>query len=102
MSFFGPIATPVLNEASSPAIRRALHRVRVVGNFASVQVAVQMIGFLAGILLVRRLDQHDYAYYTIANAMQGTINLLADIGISIGFILIGGRILEGGPRFTET
>jgi len=101
MSFFGPTATPVLNEASSPAIRRALHRARIVGHFASVQVAVQMIGFLAGILLVRRLEQREYAYYTIANTMQGTINLLADIGISIGLISIGGRIWHDRHRFGE-
>lgn len=101
MSFFGPIATPTLNEASSPAIRRALHRARIVGNFASVQVGVQLIGFLAGILLVRRLEQREYAYFTIANTMQGTINLLADIGISIGLVSIGGRVWHDRHRFGE-
>jgi hypothetical protein len=101
MSFFGPISTPALNEASSPAIRRALHRVRIVGNFISVQIAVQLIGFLAGILLIRRLEQRDYAYFTITNAMQGTINILADIGISIGLISIGGRVWHDRRRFGE-
>ena len=101
MSFFGPISTPVLNEASSPAIRRALHRARIVGNFVSFQVAVQLIGFLAGILLVRRLEQREYAYFTITNAMQGTINLLADIGISIGLVSIGGRVWHDRHRFGE-
>lgn len=101
MSFFGPISTPVLNEASSPAIRRALHRARIVGNFISVQIGVQLIGFLAGILLVRRLEQRDYAYFTITNAMQGTINVLADIGISIGLVSIGGRVWHDRHRFGE-
>ena len=99
MSFFGPISPPVLDEASTPLIRRALHRARIVGNFASVQVIVQVIGFLSGILLVRHLDQREYAYYTIANTMQGTINLLADIGISIGLISIGGRVWQDRHRF---
>jgi O-antigen/teichoic acid export membrane protein len=101
MSFFGPTATPVLNEASSPTIRRALQRARVVGNFVTVQAIVQLIGFLAGILLVRRLDQHEYAYFTIANSMQGTINLLADIGISIGLVSIGGRVWNDRRRFGQ-
>jgi O-antigen/teichoic acid export membrane protein len=101
MSFFGPTATPVLNEASSPTIRRALHRARVLGNFILVQSIVQVIGFLAGILLVRHLDQREYAYFTITNSMQGTINLLADIGISIGLVSIGGRVWHDRRRFGE-
>jgi O-antigen/teichoic acid export membrane protein len=101
MSFFGPTATPVLNEASSPTIRRALHRARVVGNFVTVQAIVQLIGFLAGILLVRRLEQREYAYFTITNSIQGTINLLADIGISIGLVSIGGRVWHDRRRFGE-
>src|SRR5204863_7484915 len=92
---------PVLNEASTPIIRRALHRARIVGNFALVQSAVQVIGFVSGILLVRRLDQREYAFFTIANTMQGTINVLADIGISIGLVSIGGRVWQDGHRFGE-
>jgi O-antigen/teichoic acid export membrane protein len=101
MSFFGPISPPVLNEASTPIIRRALHRARIVGNFALVQSAVQVIGFVSGILLIRRLDQREYAYFTIANTMQGTLNLLADIGISIGLVSIGGRVWHDRHRFGQ-
>src|ERR1700726_2146522 len=101
MSFFGPISTPVLDESSTPPIRRALHRARVVGKFAIVQGVVQIIGFLSGILLVRSLDLHEYAYFTIANTMQGTINLLADIGISVGLVSIGGRVWQDRHRFGQ-
>jgi len=101
MSFFGPISPPVLNEASTPIIRRALHRARVVGNFAFVQGVVQVIGFLSGILLIRRLDQREYAYFTIANTMQGTLNVLADIGISVGLVSIGGRVWQDRHRFGQ-
>src|SRR5450759_975536 len=45
MSFFGPISRPLLNEATTPIIRRALQRARIVGNFAFVQALVQLIGF---------------------------------------------------------
>src|SRR3954466_10714670 len=101
MSFFGSISSPILDEASTPLIRRALHRARVVGSFAMVQGVVQFIGFLSGILLVRALSQHEYAWFTIANTMQGTINLLADIGISVGLISIGGRVWQDRRRFGE-
>jgi O-antigen/teichoic acid export membrane protein len=101
MSFFGPISPPVLNEASTPVIRRALHRARIVGNFALVQGIVQVISFLSGILLIRRLDQREYAYFTIANTMQGTLNVLADIGISIGLVSIGGRVWQDRHRFGQ-
>jgi O-antigen/teichoic acid export membrane protein len=101
MSFFGPISPPVLSEASTPIIRRALHRARVVGNFAFVQGIVQVISFLSGILMIRYLDQREYAYFTIANTMQGTLNVLADIGISIGLISIGGRVWQDRHRFGQ-
>jgi O-antigen/teichoic acid export membrane protein len=101
MGFFGPTSPPLLDESSTPLLRRALHRARIVGNFAAVQAAVQVIGFFTGILLVRSLSQREYAYFTIANTMQGTINLLADIGISVGLISIGGRVWHDRHRFGE-
>src|SRR5713101_1988875 len=101
MSFFGPISTPVLDESSAPILRRAFYHARIVGNFALVQAGVQTIGFLSGILLVRWLPQQEYAYFTIANTIQGTINLLADIGISVGLISIGGRVWQDRHRFGQ-
>jgi O-antigen/teichoic acid export membrane protein len=101
MSFFNPISPPLLEEGSAPIIRRAFQRARIIGNFAIAQAIVQMIGFLSGILLVRTLEQREYAYFTIANTMQGTINLLADIGISVGMISIGGRVWQDRHRFGQ-
>jgi O-antigen/teichoic acid export membrane protein len=101
MSLFGPISRPLLNETTTPIIRRALQRAKIVGNFAFVQGMVQLIGFGSGILLVRWLDQREYAYFTIANTMQGTINVLADMGISIGLISIGGRVWHDRYRFGQ-
>ena len=74
---------------------------RQVGRFAWVQMFVQLIGFATGILLVRGMEQREYALFTIANTMQGTINILADIGISIGLISIGGRVWHDRHRFGE-
>ena len=100
MNFFDSIS-PLLGESSRPAIRRAFQQARIVGNFAIVQAFVQIIGFCSGILIVRTLEQRDYAYFTIANTMQGTINVLADIGISVGLISIGGRVWQDRHRFGQ-
>ena len=88
MSFFVPVSTPVLDEASTPILRRAFDHARRIGSYAIVQAIGQVIAFGSGILLVRWLPQREYAYFTIANAMQATLMLLADIGISIGLISI--------------
>jgi len=101
MSFFLPASTPALDEASTTILRRAFDQARRIGNYALVQTAVQIIAFASGILLVRWLPQREYAFFTIANAMQATLILLADIGISTGLILIGGRIWHDRHRFGE-
>ena len=101
MSFFGPISPPTIAETSSPILHRALRRVRVVGSFAAVQAIVQLISFASGILIVHTLTQRNYAYFTIANTMQATIQVLADIGISVGLISIGGRVWHDRNRFGQ-
>ena len=93
-------AAPVV-ASLPPSGGRGFLLARRVGHFASIQMLVQLMGFAAGILLVRRLDQHEYALFTIANTMQGAINVLADIGISIGLVSIGGRVWQDRNRFGE-
>src|SRR5438046_8701116 len=85
----------------SPYLRRLSRSGRVVGSFVTVQIIMQIIGVLSGILLIRVLEQREYAFFTIANTMQGTLNLLADIGVSIGLVSIGGRVWQERPRFSQ-
>jgi O-antigen/teichoic acid export membrane protein len=101
MNSLGPVPLPVVGETSTPLLQRAIYRARAIGRFALVQAAVQLIAFLSGIFLVRWLSQQEYAYFTIANTMQGTINLLADIGISVGLVSIGGRVWQDRHRFGQ-
>jgi O-antigen/teichoic acid export membrane protein len=101
MSFFAPVSTPVLADGYTPVLRRAFDHARRVGNYAVVQACVQLLAFTSGILLVRWLPQREYAYFTIANAMQATLNVLADIGISVGVISIGGRVWQDRHRFGQ-
>ncbi len=91
----------VTDVSPSPYLQRLIRSGRIVGGFVTIQAIVQVIGFLSGILLIRVLDQREYAFFTIANTMQGTLNLLADIGISIGLVSIGGRVWQDRTRFSE-
>ena len=87
--------------SQSPYLQRLIRSGRIVGGFVTIQVIVQIMGFLSGILLIRVLNQREYAFFTIANTMQGTLNVLADIGISIGLVSIGGRVWQDRGRFSE-
>ena len=98
MSFSSDTCTAAAQATQS---KGSLRFARQVGRFAWVQMLVQLTGFATGILLVRCMEQREYALFTIANTMQGTINILADIGISIGLISIGGRVWQDGHRFGE-
>jgi len=70
-------------------------------RFLSLEVLIQALGFAAGVLLVRVLPKAEYAYFTIANTMQQTMNLLADNGISSGLTAIGGRVWNDRSRFGQ-
>src|SRR3981081_1271211 len=98
MSFLVPVSPPPLDESSTPILRRAFGHARRIGNYALVQAAVQLIAFSSGILLVRCPAERECAFFTIANAMQATLMLLADIGISVGMISIGGRVWHDRHR----
>ncbi|MBI3652537.1 MAG: polysaccharide biosynthesis protein [Acidobacteria bacterium] len=76
-----------------------LSRVQLLSRFVSVQVVVQALTAISGILLVRILSQHEYAYFTIANSMLGTMAILADSGIGIGLSSIGGKVWQDRQRF---
>src|SRR5437016_3553044 len=91
----------VTDVAQSPYLRRLIRSGRVVGSFVTVQIIVQLVGFLSGILLIRMLEQRQYAFFTIANTMQGTLNLLADVGIIVGLVSIGGKVWQNPPRFSQ-
>src|SRR5437588_2434349 len=101
MNFGAASSSAVAAAGFTPLMRRAFYHARIIGNLAIVQAVVQVLGFLSGILIIRSLTQQEYAYFTIANTMQGTLNLLADIGISAGVISIGGRVWQDRHRFGQ-
>lgn len=55
---------------------------------------IQFVGLLGGILVIRLLPKEQYALYTIANTMLGTMTILADGGISQAVLAQGGRFFK--------
>jgi hypothetical protein len=56
------------------------------------QVAVQILGLLAGIAVVRLLSPLQYAAYTVTNAATGALIAIADSGLAAGVLAHGGQV----------
>ena len=67
---------------------------KLIGVTGGAQVLIQGIGFLVGIYIIHMLSKEQYAYYTLANTMLGTMTVLADGGISTGVMAEGGKQWE--------
>lgn len=70
-----------------------------IAHFLTLEVFVQALGFAAGILLVRLLNKNEYAFFTVAVTMQGTMNMLCDNGVGAGISGIGGGVWQDRHRF---
>ncbi|PSB45442.1 polysaccharide biosynthesis protein [Cyanosarcina cf. burmensis CCALA 770] len=80
---------------------KAIYWGKVLSKFISIQLFVQTLSFICSILLIRTLDKQQYAYYTIANTMQASMNMLADSGISISLSALGGKVWQDRYRFGQ-
>jgi O-antigen/teichoic acid export membrane protein len=67
---------------------------RLISITGSAQLLIQIIGFTCGILVIRVLSTQEYALYTLANTMLGTMLILADGGISIGVMSEGRKVWQ--------
>ncbi|MDO9314992.1 MAG: hypothetical protein Q7T97_10650 [Burkholderiaceae bacterium] len=72
-------------------LRKWIHLLAFTGM---AQVAVQAIGFVSGILIVRLLPLHEYALYTLANSLLGAMTILADGGVANGVMAEGGKVWQ--------
>lgn len=62
------------------------------------QILIQGLGLIGGILVIRLLPTHEYGLYTLANTMLGTMNILADGGISSSVMSQGGRVWQNREK----
>jgi O-antigen/teichoic acid export membrane protein len=75
-----------------PGYSKAFEWIKLISMIGSVQVIVQGISFVSGILVVNMLPKGEYALYTLANTMLGTMVVLADGGISTGVMAHGAKV----------
>ena len=73
-------------------------RLALLTSFASTQMAVQIIGFAVGIVLIRHMTQVDYGHYTLALSMVGMASVVTDLGLSAGVMALGGRLMGDKRR----
>jgi O-antigen/teichoic acid export membrane protein len=73
---------------------KAMYWGKLVSITGSAQIIVQAVGFVCGILIIRLLPVQEYAFYTLANTMLGTMTVLADGGISTGVMAQGGKVWQ--------
>lgn len=65
---------------------------RLLGVTTITQLLIQLLGLISGIFIIRLLPTREYAWYTIANTMLGTISVLSDAGISTAMMAHGGKV----------
>lgn len=75
-----------------PNYSRIIKWGKLISLTGSMQLLGKAVGFLSGILIIRLLPVQEYALYTLANTMLGTMYLLADGGISAGVMSNGGKV----------
>lgn len=66
--------------------------IRVILLAGGTQALIQFLTLLTGLVVVRLLSIQEYAYYTIVNAMIGTLTVLTDGGASQSVLSQGGKV----------
>jgi O-antigen/teichoic acid export membrane protein len=79
---------------TNPNYARIVEWGKLISITGTTQIIVQALGFISGILVVRLLSVNEYALYTLANTMLGTMTVLADSGISNGVMAQGGKVWQ--------
>jgi O-antigen/teichoic acid export membrane protein len=69
----------------------------LIGYFVS-QVAMQAMGFISGLVIIRSLTKDDYAFYTILMTMGPVMTMLSDAGVGTGLSAIGCKIWQDNER----
>ncbi|MBD8389757.1 polysaccharide biosynthesis protein [Dysgonomonas sp. BGC7] len=88
------VLSKLYNIKNHPHYAKALHWGKLISVTGSAQMIVQAVGFVSGILVIRMLPVEEYAIYTLANTMLGTMTVLSDGGISTGVMAQGGKVWQ--------
>ncbi|WP_158798475.1 polysaccharide biosynthesis protein [Pedobacter sp. L105] len=78
--------------STDPKYARAYQWGKLISVTGSAQMLVQGLGLISGIIIIRLVSTPEYALYTLANTMLGTITALADGGITNGVLSSGAKV----------
>jgi hypothetical protein len=81
--------------------RRISHWAPLLANFFWLQGTAQLLAIASGLLAVRALTVGDFALLTIAFAVQTTMVILADSGITQSLLARGGAVASERRRFSQ-
>ncbi len=70
-----------------------------IAKFLGLQLGVQALGFVAGLVLVRGLSAETYGWFTLLTGLLTTVQLLADTGSGSALASVGGRVWPEPERF---
>lgn len=96
-----PHKLKVDNIYTHPLFYRAFNWFKLIGITGAVQVFVQIIGFVCGVLVIRTLSTQEYALYTLGNTLLGAMLILANSGLSIGVMAQGGKVWQNQTKLGE-
>jgi O-antigen/teichoic acid export membrane protein len=71
---------------------KTLEWIKLISITGTAQLIIQAISLVGGILVIRFLPTQEYALYTLANTMLGTMVVLADCGISNSVLAQAGKV----------
>lgn len=83
---------------SHASYSRAVEWGKLISITGSAQIAIQALSLLSGIFVIRLLPTKEYALYTLANTMLGTITIIADGGIATGVMTLGGKVWQSEEK----
>jgi len=85
---------PFQNILSISNLHRVVDWVKLITITGTAQIITQAVGFVCGLLVIRLLSTQEYALYTLANTMLGTMVILAEGGVSTGVLAKGGMVYQ--------
>lgn len=90
-----------LRDGTVELVERARRWALVLASFVLIQMVVQAIGALTGLILVRSMTKADYAVYTVATTVLPAVYLLANSGVTFAASAIGGRVWQDRARLGQ-
>ena len=88
-----------MKESNRLRYQKYLQFGKLAGITASAQFLVQAISITSGILIIRQVPTHEYAYYTLVNTALGAMAILSDGGIASGVMSQGGSVWNDPKSF---